>query len=96
MAFDSDLIMAARIAAGQLVPDGCLYGAEAVRLIRTRGVSEVDLNKYRQAAHFDRKKMYGQEFADAWKAEREEWHRLIVKTYDDIRHQREEKDRGKE
>lgn len=55
-----------RMAAGEPVGEGYLYGADAVELIARGLVDEPTMRRYRSAAFFHRKDIYGHDAAVAW------------------------------
>lgn len=55
-----------RMAANDPVGEAYLYGSDAVELIARGLVDEGTMRRYRSAAYFHRKDMYGQEAATAW------------------------------
>lgn len=59
-------ITAARMAAGEPVGEGYLYGSDAMELGARRLVDAETIRKYRSAAYFARKNAYGIEAATAW------------------------------
>lgn len=69
-------IAARRIHAGQHVGDGWLYGTDAHTLINRGLVLEADLRRYRSAAFFALKSVYGEETARAMEADLIQRHEL--------------------
>lgn len=66
MQIDRFVITANRMNAGEVVGEGYLYGSDAVEL-GVRGLVDKDtMRKYRSAAYFKRKDIYGHDAAIAW------------------------------
>lgn len=66
MKVDRFEITANRMKAGEPVGEGYLYGADAVELIFRGLVDEPTMRKYRSAAYFNRKSIYGHDAAVSW------------------------------
>jgi hypothetical protein len=66
MKVDRFTITGARMAAGEPVGEGYLYGSDAVELIAQGLVDQDTMRKYRSAAYFNRKSIYGHDAAIAW------------------------------
>lgn len=71
---DQYLITARRMAAGEAVGEGYLYGREACELIKRRLVDEETMTAYRSAAFLNRRQRYGENAALAWEAEQKDIH----------------------
>ena len=69
LVMDTYAIMAKRMAAGDPVGEGYLYGREAVEMIRRRLVDEPTMRAYRSGAFLARRKTQGEASALAWEAE---------------------------
>lgn len=61
-------LTANRMKAGEAVGESYFYGREAVELIARRLVDEETMTRYRSAAFFQRKDIYGEDQALAWEA----------------------------
>lgn len=59
-------ITGSRMAANEPVGEGYLYGSDAVELIARGLVDETTMRRYRSAAYFHRKDIYGHDAAVAW------------------------------
>jgi hypothetical protein len=66
---DTNRIMAARMANGEPIGDGWLYGRLACQLIASRLVNQATMERYRSAAFLDRRSTYGEAAALAWEAD---------------------------
>lgn len=74
MEIDRFTITGSRMAAGEAVGEGYLYGHDAVELW-ARGLVDVDtMKKYRSAAFFKRKDLYGHDAAIAWETAAKQRH----------------------
>lgn len=74
MEIDRFTITRSRMAAGEAVGEGYLYGHDAVELW-ARGLVDVDtMKKYRSAAFFKRKDLYGHDAAIAWEGSAKQRH----------------------
>jgi len=78
---DDCKMIAARMEAGLPVGEGWIYGADAVRLIAGRGVTEDVMRAYRSAAFLSRKATYGEDSALAWEAEAKANHERAKEVY---------------
>jgi hypothetical protein len=67
--FDSYQIYAARMERGEGVPEGFIFGREAVELIKRGMLSEDTLRRYRSGWFFNAKDVYGEEEAKRMEAE---------------------------
>jgi hypothetical protein len=67
-------IMADRMAKGEAVGEGYLWGRQAVEMIRLRLVDEPTMKSYRSGAFLARRELYGEAAALAWEAECKERH----------------------
>lgn len=67
-------ITGARMAAGEHVGEGYLYGSDAVELIARGLVDEPTMRRYRSAAYFRRKDAYGHDAATAWEGAAKQRH----------------------
>ncbi|MDX5416060.1 MAG: hypothetical protein LPK88_07040 [Alphaproteobacteria bacterium] len=72
--FDTHEIMGRRMERGDAVPESFLYGREAVEMIARGLVDEVTMRKYRSAAYFRRKDLYGETEAQRWEDEGKQRH----------------------
>jgi hypothetical protein len=74
MKVDRFEITGMRMTAGEAVGEGYLYGSDAVELW-ARGLVDVDtMKKYRSAAFFKRKDLYGHDAAIAWEESAKQRH----------------------
>ena len=76
-------IIADRMARGEPVGEGWLYGRAACELIRQRMVDQETMSAYRSGAFFARKDTYGQEAALAWEAEAKAKHEAAKEAFRD-------------
>lgn len=76
---DTFTIHARLIREGQPIPEGMMYGLNALALMRQEGISEAELRPYRSSAYFARKKLYGEEAARKWEDERKDHHAKVSK-----------------
>lgn len=67
-------IIGAKMARGEPVGEGWVYGAGACALIAARMVDEPTMRKYRSGAFLARRQMYGEDAALQWEAERKAAH----------------------
>lgn len=81
MEIDRFIITGNRMAAGEAVGEGYLYGADAVELIARKLVDRPVMTKYRSAAFFRRKDIYGEEAALRWEAEAKERHESAKRAH---------------
>lgn len=80
----SDLQIAAdRMARGDGVAEGWLYGRAACELIRERLVDHDTMTRYRSAAFFARKEAYGEVAAKAWEAAARYRHEVAKESFRD-------------
>ena len=68
MQIDRFIITSNRMAEGEAVGEGYLYGADAVELIARQLVDQETMTRYRSAAFFRRKDIYGHDAALSWEA----------------------------
>lgn len=81
-----EAITGRRMAAGEAVGEGWLYGRLAVDLIAGGHVTKEVMTAYRSAAFFNRKDLYGEGAALEWEAEAKERHeaaRVLHRTRND-------------
>lgn len=71
---DTYEIHAAKMKAGEPVPESFLYGREAVEMIARRIVDEATMTAYRSGAFFARKDAMGEASAMAWEVEAKQRH----------------------
>jgi len=76
-------IIADRMARGEPVGEGWLYGRAACELIRQRLVDQATMSAYRSGAFFARKDTYGQAAALAWEAEAKAKHEAAKEAFRD-------------
>lgn len=76
---DTFTIHARRIRESQPIPEGMMYGVNALTLMRQEGISEAELRPYRSSAYFARKSLYGEEAARKWEDERKDHHAKVSK-----------------
>lgn len=76
-------IIADRMARGEPVGEGWLYGRAACELIRQRLVDQATMSAYRSGAFFARKDEYGQDAALAWEAEAKAKHEAAKEAFRD-------------
>lgn len=76
-------IIADRMARGDPVGEGWLYGRAACELIRQRLVDQATMSAYRSGAFFARKATYGQEAALAWETEAKAKHEAAKEAFRD-------------
>ncbi len=67
-------ITAARMAAGEAVGEGYLYGSDAIELGARGLVDAGTMTRYRSAAFFARKNIYGHEQALKWESDAKAGH----------------------
>lgn len=80
----SDLqIVSAKMAKGDAVGEGWLYGRAACELIRERLVDQDTMTRYRSAAFFARKEAYGEAAARSWEAEARNRHEVAKESFRD-------------
>ena len=65
----SEAIIGRKMGRGDPVGEGWLYGRSAVELIVGGHVTEETMRRYRSAAYFSRKSVYGTEPARKWEDE---------------------------
>lgn len=71
---DSAELTAARMHRGEAVGEAWLYGILACEMIARGLIDQDTMRKYRSAAYFNRKDVYGEESARRWQAEAEDGH----------------------
>lgn len=76
-------ITADRMARGDAVGEGWLYGRAACELIRERLVDQETMGRYRSAAFLARKAAYGEVAARQWESERRAEHEAAKATFRD-------------
>ncbi len=67
-------IVAKRMAVGEPVAEGYLYGREACEMISRRLVTKDVMDAYRQSAFLTRRQVYGHEAAVEWERRAKETH----------------------
>jgi hypothetical protein len=67
--FETNRVMAARMANGEPVGEGWFYGRLACELIASRLVDQGTVERYRSAAFLSRRATYGEAAALEWEAE---------------------------
>lgn len=77
--------LARRMASGQPVGEGDLYGVQAVALLRSGLIAPEVLDWYRDGAFFNRAGLYGREAAERWQAERRAHHERVAMGCDQYR-----------
>lgn len=81
-------ITAGKIAQGEAVGEGWLYGVMACELIANKLVSQEAMTRYRSAAFHNRCQMYGQEAALSWEALAKERHEHAKDIWRDRRNRK--------
>lgn len=71
-------IIGKRLAEGDHVGEGWLWGRQAVDLIRRGLVDEPTMRKYRSSAYFSRKATYGADAAQKWEADAKQRHQDAI------------------
>lgn len=74
MQTDRFVITSNRMAANEAVGEGYLYGADAVELIARGLVDQETMTRYRSAAFFKRKDLYGHDAALEWERHSKQRH----------------------
>lgn len=74
-------IIAGRMARGEAVGEGWLYGISAVELIVERLVDEPTMTAYRSGAFLSRREVYGEASALAWESETKARHAAAKDMY---------------
>lgn len=69
-----EAITARAMAEGKAVGEGWLYGRDAVVMIAAKLIDKETMDRYRSAAFFARKDLYGEPAALAWEAEAKQRH----------------------
>ena len=82
-ALDTYTIMGRRMAAGEPVGEGYLYGREACELIKRKLVDQETMERYRKGAFMNRRAVYGHEKAVAWEAEAKARHEAAKGAFRD-------------
>lgn len=89
---DAAAIAGKRMAAGEPVGEGWLYGFAACELIARGLVDQPTMDRYRRAAHHRRARLYGDAAADEWQAEARAAHEAakpLWRARDEFRQRRE-------
>lgn len=81
-------ITAGKIAQGEAVGEGWLYGILACELIANKLVSQSDMTRYRSAAYHNRCQMYGEDAALNWERDAKERHEAAKGMWRDRRNRR--------
>lgn len=85
-------IAARRMARGEPVGEGYLWGRMAVEMIAERLVDEPTMSRYRSGAFFARKDAYGEAAALAWEAEAKDRHEAAKEIWGQRNDQRQRRE----